>query len=53
MELFTLELTSKIDFGLQHSTLEKWLQRRYRRTIEKLNGFLILTSVYEQCATKY
>jgi hypothetical protein len=29
MELLTLEPTSKIDFGLQHSTLEKRLQRRY------------------------
>jgi len=27
MELLTLEPTSKIDFGLQHSTLEKRLKR--------------------------
>jgi hypothetical protein len=27
MELLTLELTSKIDFGLQHNTFVKWLQR--------------------------
>jgi hypothetical protein len=29
IELLTLEPTSKIDFGLQHTTLEKLLQRRY------------------------
>jgi hypothetical protein len=29
MELLTLEPTYKIDFGLQHRTLEKQLQRRY------------------------
>jgi hypothetical protein len=29
MELLTLEPTSKIDFSLQHNTLEKRLQRKY------------------------
>jgi hypothetical protein len=48
MELLTLEPTSKIDFGLQHSTLEKWLQRRYHVSELKWNSHWILAALSAQ-----
>jgi hypothetical protein len=48
MELITLEPTSKIDFGLQHSTLEKRLQRRYHVSELLWNSHRILAALSAQ-----